>query len=63
MQCEKCGTQNKNGALYCENCGNALEMKKQPKPKKKKGLIIALGIIGVCAIVLGIFLFFFDYQN
>ncbi len=36
MVCSKCGTKNKDGAKFCEKCGNKLEVPKNPKKEEKK---------------------------
>lgn len=51
MYCQKCGTQNPEGANNCSNCGAPLGTPEKPK-KKKKGLIIAVvAIIVVVAVI------------
>lgn len=44
MRCDNCGFDNIHGEKLCANCGAPL------KNKKKKGLIIAVSIIGGCCI-------------
>lgn len=44
MRCDNCGFDNIHGEKQCANCGAPL------KNKKKKGLIIAVSIIGGCCI-------------
>lgn len=50
MYCQKCGTQNPEGANNCQNCGAPLNA--TPAKKKKKGLTIGI-IVGVI-LLLGI---------
>ncbi|MCI5553158.1 MAG: zinc-ribbon domain-containing protein [Tenericutes bacterium] len=63
MFCGECGTKNKSGAQFCENCGAKLQTPKkevtvkEKKPMTKKQKMTA-GIIAVVAVlVIGLFVF------
>lgn len=49
MYCQKCGTQNPEGANNCQNCGAPLNATPAKPKKKKTGLII--GIVAVIAVI------------
>lgn len=49
MYCQKCGTQNPEGASNCQNCGAPLNATPAKPKKKKTGLII--GIVAVIAVI------------
>ena len=49
MYCQKCGTQNPEGANNCLNCGAPLNATPAKPKKKKTGLII--GIVAVIAVI------------
>lgn len=49
MYCQKCGTQNPDGANNCQNCGAPLNPTPAKPKKKKTGLII--GIVAVIAVI------------
>ena len=51
MYCQKCGTQNPEGANNCQNCGAPLNMP-PAKKKKKKALIIILAVVAVLFIAI-----------
>lgn len=51
MYCQKCGTQNPEGANNCQNCGAPLNMP-PAKQKKKKALIIILAVVAVLFIAI-----------
>ena len=51
MYCQKCGTQNPEGANNCQNCGAPLNAA-PAKPKKKKALIIILAVVAVLFIAI-----------
>lgn len=56
MFCGECGTKNKKGAQFCENCGAKMETPKkevfvkEKKPMTKKNKIIT-GVVGLAAII------------
>lgn len=54
--CTNCGTQNSDNAQFCSKCGTNLAQQstQKEKPKKKKGLIIAVVIIAIFVIFWGI---------
>lgn len=63
MFCGECGTKNKNGALFCENCGakieggkNVVVKEKKPLTKKSKLIIAIVSVVAVILIGLCIFL-------
>ena len=63
MFCGECGTKNKNGALFCENCGAKIEgakevtiKEKKPLTKKSKLIIAIVSVVAVIVIGLCIFL-------
>lgn len=51
MYCQKCGTQNPEGANNCQNCGAPLNMP-PAKKKKKKALVIILAVVAVLFIAI-----------
>ena len=51
MKCERCGTENNNGNLYCVKCGNKLR-------GKRYNIIIIVLIVLVVIIGLGLYLYF-----
>ena len=63
MFCGECGTKNKSGAQFCENCGAKLQTpKKEVTVKEKKPMTqkqkMTAGIIAVVAVlVIGLFVF------
>ena len=51
MYCQKCGTQNPEGANNCQNCGAPINMP-PAKKKKKKALVIILAVVAVLFIAI-----------
>lgn len=55
MYCPKCGTKNPDGAIYCENCGNRLEVdntqissvNRNGDEKKHSNVLVILGYIAI----------------
>lgn len=67
MFCGECGTKNKNGAQFCENCGAKMKVEKvttkktevkekQPMSKKTKMILAIVGVVAVIIISLCIYL-------
>lgn len=56
MYCQKCGTQNPEGANNCQNCGAPLNMPPEKQKKKKKGCLIAViaAVVLFIALVVGV---------
>ena len=73
MFCPKCGKQNKEEAIFCEDCGThmkASQMQNTNTPagnsqKKKKSsvgiILLIVGIIGVVVLALCVAIAIFDY--
>jgi len=61
MKCVSCGNDISNGVLFCENCGHQVNPNSQQiRPRKKKGLLVALFsiviIVGLAIVLAKMFL-------
>lgn len=69
MFCSKCGSENKDEARFCHNCGNAMSIEDQPiiinsgasngKPKKKRGIVKSMfyGVLVLAGIFFALLIF------
>lgn len=62
MKCKKCGFDNKDGALYCGQCGSKIESSKIENIKKNRIFMIAGIVVVVIAIALAIYFIFIDQE-
>lgn len=62
MKCKKCGFDNKDGALYCSQCGSKIESSKIENIKKNRIFMIAGIVVVVIAIALAIYFIFIDQE-
>lgn len=62
MKCKKCGFDNKDGALYCSQCGSKIESSKIENIKKNRIFIIAGIVVVVIAVALAIYFIFIDQE-
>jgi len=60
LKCEKCGTENENGAKFCKNCGTALEIAPQETVSVTNGnstmQTVKKIVVWIAAIIIGIIL-------
>ena len=55
MFCPRCGTENKDTAKFCKNCGQALGVRAAPTRRKQSWLIVvALLMLAVVCVVVGV---------
>lgn len=62
MKCKKCGFDNKDGALYCSQCGSKIESSKIENIKKNRIFMIAGIVVVVIAIALAIYFIFINQE-
>lgn len=62
MKCKKCGFDNKDGALYCGQCGSKIKSSKIENIKKNRIFMIAGIVVVVIAIALAIYFIFIDQE-
>ena len=62
MKCKKCGFDNKDGALYCSQCGSKIESSKIENIKKNRIFMIVGIVVVVIAVVLAIYFIFIDQE-
>ena len=62
MKCKKCGFDNKEGALYCSQCGSKIESSKIENIKKNRIFMIAGIVVVVIAIALAIYFIFINQE-
>lgn len=62
MKCKKCGFDNKDGALYCSQCGSKIESSKIENIKKNRIFMIVGIVVVVIAIALAIYFIFINQE-
>lgn len=62
MKCKKCGFDNKEGALYCSQCGSKIESSKIENIKKNRIFMIVGIVVVVIAVALAIYFIFIDQE-
>lgn len=62
MKCKKCGFDNKDGALYCSQCGIKIESSKIENIKKNRIFMIVGIVVVVIAIALAIYFIFINQE-
>lgn len=62
MKCKKCGFDNKDGALYCGQCGSKIKSSKIENIKKNRIFMIAGIVVVVIAIALAIYFIFINQE-
>ena len=62
MKCKKCGFDNKDGALYCSQCGSKIESSKIENIKKNRIFMIVGIVVVVIAVALAIYFIFIDQE-
>lgn len=62
MKCKKCGFDNKDGALYCSQCGSKIESSKIEAIKKNR-IFMIIGIVAVIiAVTIAIYFIFINQE-
>lgn len=62
MKCKKCGFDNKDGALYCSQCGSKIESSKIENIKKNRIFMIVGIVVVVIAVALAIYFIFINQE-